>query len=488
MGDSAPSRDVPLALKGSDGRRQVVAAADDLALQHGIRVGMPLAQAKALLKDLVVVDHQPDADREGLERLALWALRHYTPIAAADPPDGLLLDIAGAAHLKGGEEALLQDVIKHLADMGVTGCGAIADTVGAAHAMVRYGRRKTHVIPAGATATADAIAPMPVDALRLPADVLENLHLLGIDTIGELVAKPRAPLAHRFGPLLWRRADMAFGRLAEPILPVDDPELIAVQRIFFEPIGAPETMEKYTRRLVDALCNRLEEAAVGARRVDLHFYRTDNRIETISVQTAKPVREPKRLAKLLCDQLEKVDPGFGVDRMRISAPLVEALTLTQVTATYGTAAPREVEDLWDVLANRYGAERIYRAVAAPTDIPERAVRRVSPTSMLQGSRRNAFFRRPARLFKPKPIQVIWATPDYPPKAFTWDGMRHQAIYADGPERIKGEWWVTPGETGKVRDYFIVETQTGERFWLFRTGDGQNADTGALTWYMHGKFA
>ncbi len=488
MGGSAPPRDEPLALKGSDGRRQIIVAADDLAQRYGIRVGMPVAQAKVILKELVVLDHDPHADAEGLEKLALWALRHYTPVAAADPPAGLVLDIAGAAHLKGGEDALLKDVIFQLTGMQVAACGAIADTWGAAHGLVRFGRAPTQVIPTGAVNTADALASLPVDALRLPADLLENLHLLGIDTIGELVAKPRAPLAHRFGAGLWRRVDQAYGRLAEPITPVDDPELISVQRIFFEPISAPETLAKYTGKLVDMICDRLEEAAVGARRVDLHFYRTDNRIETIFVLMAKPVREPKRMNKLLCDQLEKVDPGFGVDKMIISAPLVEALALTQVVATYSDAAVREVDDLWDVLANRYGADRLYRAEPAPSDIPERAVRRIPPTAPVQGSKRNARFRRPPRLIRPQRVEVIWATPDYPPKAFTWQGVRHRAVYADGPERIFGEWWMSEGEAGKVRDYFIVEVESGQRFWLFRTGDGLHADTGSLTWYMHGQFA
>ena len=41
-----------------------------------------------------------------LERIAEWCDR-FSPFVAADPPDGLILDITGAAHLFGGEAAML---------------------------------------------------------------------------------------------------------------------------------------------------------------------------------------------------------------------------------------------------------------------------------------------------------------------------------------------------------------------------------------------
>lgn len=313
------------------------------------------------------------------------------------------------------------------------------------------------------------------------------MRLIGIDTIGELAAKPRAPLALRYGPELWRRVDMAFGRLAEPIEVVEAPELISVDRVFAEPIGAPETLAKYTQRLAETICLKQEEEGVGARRLDLHFIRVDSRIETISITMAKPVRELKRLSKLLVDKIETADPGFGIDKMILSAPLVEPLAFKQVAATFAAAVRPDVEELWDTLSNRYGEGRTYRAVEEPTDIPERAVKRVAPTSSVRGSARNAGYRRPLRLIRPEAVQTLAALPDHPPRAFTWRGQRYSVVCADGPERVKGEWWKTAGETGKVRDYYILEADTGQRFWVFRAGDGEHGGTGSLTWYVHGKF-
>jgi protein ImuB len=486
MGTSGPSREVPLTLKGSDGRRRVITAADDLALRMGVHVGMAVAKAESLFSDLVIMDADVRADAIALEKLALWGLRLYSPNVAADPPYGLILDIQGAAHLYGGEVGLVEDAVRRLKDLGISAVAALADTWGAAHAVARFGGQQVQIIEPGKSG--EALRRLPVEALRLPPEMLPDLHLLGLDTIGEIAAKPRPPLAKAFGNKLFRRIDQAFGRLAEPIEPVDAPELIKVERIFAEPIGAPETIEKYTCRLTDQMCARLEEHGLGVRRLDLHFTRTDNKVETIFVATAKPVREPKRLAKLLCDKIETVDPGWGIDKMVMTAACVEPLAMKQTLASFEAPARPDMDELWDGLANRYGEDSVYRAISVATDIPERAVARLSPTSTAVGSRRNALYRRPQRIYrKPEPIMALAVLPDHPPRAFTWRGQRYAVACADGPERVQGEWWVSPREKGKVRDYFILEVESGERFWVFRTGDGVHEATGSLAWYMHGKF-
>jgi protein ImuB len=174
--------------------------------------------------------------------------------------------------------------------------------------------------------------------------------------------------------------------------------------------------------------------------------------------------------------------------MVMTAACVEPLILKQVTASFSAPPRPDVEELWDTITNRYGHNRLYRAISVATDIPERAVKRAPPTSIEMGSKRNASYRRPQRMYrKPEPIQTLAALPDHPPRAFTWRGQRFHVACADGPERVRGEWWRTDNETGKVRDYFILEVDSGERFWVFRAGDGQHDNTGSLNWYLHGKF-
>jgi len=114
MGASAPPPDAPLVLVGRDGRKRMVLAADAAAQGLGLHPGMAVAKAQALVAELTVMDADRDADDLALDRLALWALRRYAPIVAPDPPDGLMIDIAGASHLKGGEAALLDDLTGRL--------------------------------------------------------------------------------------------------------------------------------------------------------------------------------------------------------------------------------------------------------------------------------------------------------------------------------------------------------------------------------------
>lgn len=461
-------------------------AANAAALAQRVRPGLPAAEARAHCAELVVEDADPAGDLAHLDRLAVWALRRYSPIVAADPPDGLVLDATGAAHLFGGEEALLADMVARLAATGVAARAAMAGTWGAAHALARYVANPLLLVTTEQSGR--AVAHLPVRALRLADATVLGLGQVGIDSIAELEAKPRAPLALRFGPELTRRLDHAYGRQAELIEPVEAPELIQVRRAFAEPIGAPETLARYTLKLVEQLCMVLEADGLGARKLDLRFHRVDNRIEAIRVGTAKPVRDIKRLTRLLCDKLETVDPGFGVEAMVLAAPLAEPLT-PRVVANDLTETPvPDVTDLIDTLANRSGAHRLYRAAPAQSDVPERSVRRIEPTAPETGDGWPQRWPRPSRLLtRPEPIEAVALLPDQPPVTFTWRGVRRRVRRADGPERIFGEWWRRDGELDAVRDYFQLEDDAGKRFWVFRRGDGERAATGDLSWWMHGLF-
>ena len=489
MGDAAPPPEAPLVLKGSDGRRRIVAAADHAALATGVRTGMPLAKAQAMVEGLIIHDANPDADAEGLEKLAQWALRTYSPIVAADPPDGIVMDIAGAAHLHGGEQALLNGLIRALTDKMIEARIAVADTWGAAHAVARFGARHgagpVTIVPTGEGAR--LLPRLSIAALRLPTRIVDGLYALGFETIGELAAQPRAPLVHRFGPELGRRLDQMFGRVTEPVDPVHMPEVVEVKRHFAEPIGAPETIARYTGKLAAQLCDALEARGLGVRQADLLFTRTDNCIEAIRVGMARPMRDIKRLTRLLCDQIETVDPGFGIDRMRLAATVAEPLILHQVSTTDEDAS--DIAGLIDILSNRIGAEHIYRVAPVQSDVPERSVHQVSPLTADTADDWPAHWPRPVRLLhRPEPISALAQLPDHPPVAITWRGTRHRVVRGDGPERIFGEWWRRNSEMVTLRDYFRVEIDTGERLWLYRTGDGEHAYTGKHEWFLHGLFA
>lgn len=473
-------------LVGRQGNRRVVVAADRAALAVGLRVGMPATKAQALVPGLAIVDAEPEADAEALDRLALWALRRYAPIVAADHPDGLVIDTTGADHLHGGEQAMLSDVVERLARVGLSARAAIADTWGAAHAVSRYVRQNVNVVAKGSAR--DALLALPISALRLPDPIVDGLRALGFNGIGELLAQPRAPLTLRFGPELGRRLDQATGQLSEPIDPIRPPDVIEVQRAFGEPIGAAETIGRNIGKLVQSICAQLERKGLGARRLDLLLHRVDNRIEAIRVGTAQPVRDVKRLTRLLCDKIEKIDPGFGIELMRLAAPLAEPLTPKQTISSLIEQPDADISDLIDTLGNRVGEEKLYRFGPVASDVPERSFRRIAPASPDTGEAWPDHWPRPARLFAvPESIEAIALLPDHPPASFTWRGIRRRVKRADGPERVYGEWWKRDTELAAVRDYFQVEDEAGERFWIYRAGDGEDSATGSHRWFLHGIF-
>jgi protein ImuB len=483
----APPPDRPLVTATHDGRRQIVAAADHAARSLGLLPGMPVAQAQAVVSGLTVVPAQPEGDYRALEELAAWCLR-YAPLTAPDRPDGVWIDATGCADLFGGEASMLVDVVERLGRGGVASRAAIADTAGAAWAAARYAKAAVSLVPTGETAA--ALRQLPVAALRLDGETTAGLTRLGFDRIDQLLDAPRAPLTLRFGRKVIRRIDQALGRVSEPLEPIAPPDMVAARLAFPEPLLTREALSGGIARLTSLVCAELERRAEGARRLDLTFERVDRTKQAICIGTARPSRRPNHLARLLDEQLERIDPGLGIEAMHLVAPLTEPLTFEQPrTGLIGDeSAGAEVAVLVDRLVNRLGARKVYRAAPVESDVPERSVRRVGPLSPATKSGWPPALPRPARLLKPpQPVEALAMLPDNSPAQFIWRRKRHRIRHADGPERVAGEWWAADNERSAVRDYWQVEDEDGRRFWLFRHGDAVNPATGDLRWFLHGFF-
>jgi protein ImuB len=464
------------------GSKRTVAALDAAAFKAGARIGMPAAKVQAMISGLHLVDADPSGDASAIERLALWMLRQYTPVVAMDSPAGIVMDTEGADHLRGGELLMLTGLVNALTGRGLQARGAIADTWGAAHAIARTTRREAIIVPVGETARASI--NLPISSLRLPPDIIRGLTVLGFHTVGELSATPRSPLTLRFGPEVGRRLDQMFGRVAEPIDPMRTADVIEVVRSFSEPIGAAETIAKYIGQLVVELCAALETRGQGVRRADLIIYRVDNTLQSLRAGTAKPVRDIPHLTKLLCSSIEKIDPGFGIEKLSLAATMIEPFEEKQSISSLVEETVVDVTPLLDSFGNR--GQRIYRLAPVESDVPERNVGRVSPVSAKMDQAWPTRWPRPSRILKhPERIEVIALTPDHPPASMIWRGKRRRITRGDGPERVFGEWWVRSSEMEAVRDYYSVEDEDGNRFWVYRSGDGVDPATGTAKWFLHG---
>jgi protein ImuB len=485
--------DRPFVLVDTIGPRREVRAADPRALGCGIAPGQGVADAQALMPDLLVLQADPAGDLAALHRLAEWTTR-FSPLVAPDPSDGLMLDITGCAHLWGSEEKLLADVLRRLRSHGFDVAGAIAGTIGGAWAAARFSQSKTGtIIPTGAISV--ALAGLPVQALRIDAATADGLQRLGLRKIGDLYPMKRAGLAQRFGTGLITRLDQALGCAAETLSPLLPPPEHRIGLGFAEPISASDSIRRVSEILVERLARELAEHQRGARAFRLSAYRLDGVVSAIAIGTARASAEPRHLFHLIAEKLERIDPGPGIEFMSLAAERTEVVTALQsgmIDMDEAAISAADLAPLMDRLANRLGAERLGRPVPVESHVPERAVKLVAP--LAEAKKKTQWPNlppRPTRLLpNPEPIEVMAPVPDDPPINFRWRRILHRVTWAEGPERVAPEWWrpasADANESLETRDYYRVQDESGSRYWLYRAGLYQTGKH--PRWFLHGVFA
>lgn len=523
----------PVAVVRAEGPAQVLSSLTAEAEAAGLYRGQPLRDAHASCGALITREAQPHREAAFLEALHRWAGK-FSPWVAAEPPDALVIDLTGCAHLFGGEAALAEQVTQDCADLGLTLRFGIADTLGAAWALARFtaqtpvhGHRSGDAVDQEAPATRaragkrrhwerggaapalttpppvqdriaglgkswTALSPLPVAALRIDAETRDQLQRLGLRRIGDLIGQPRAGLARRFGRGLVDRLDQAMGSAPEPVSPAPPPERFAVRMSFPDPIGLEGDVAAGLERMVAQLCDRLRTRSRGARVLRLEAYRCDGQMQWQSVTAAVANADPARLMPLLRLRIAALEAGPGIDMLRLEAVGHEPLHARQ-TAGHLEAAARgmarqsagaAMEDLIGRLGARLGMEAITRYHPSDSHIPEKSAQVMAAAwSEPAGHWPEPPVPRPLLLWRPEPVQA----PDRPdlPRRFRWRGRVFAALGATGPERIAPEWWLDdPDWRSGARDYWRVETDRGERLWLFF------AHGGALSrgWFCHGAFA
>jgi protein ImuB len=495
----------PLVTTHKVGPRVEIAVVNPAARALGLTPGTALTMARAQVPGLEVRAADPEGDAVDLKRLAELLARRWSPTVAISDADGLFIDLTGVAHLHGGEERFARRLVHRLARHGFAARVAIADTAGAAWALARYGGNRIEIV--NPTTHEQAVAAFPVSALRLEPAALELLAPLGVDRISQLFAMPRAPLVRRFGQAIVRRLDQLTGRTPEPLDPIVPPTAILVEQRFAEPIATPEAIEHWLGILMPRLAVALAKEGQGARAVELIAARVDGVPQRLRLGFARPTRDAAHMLRLALRRMEEIEPGYGIDALALHVRRADPLGAEALGAALAGEEAPDLAPLVDTLANRIGAERLWRMEPMESDVPERSV---APAPALDPPRaQNAKLKpddvrlldgrapdhpwhprwpRPVRLLRrPEMVQHVMAElPDLPPRRFTWRGTAYRVVRADGPERIAGEWWRRPAERHAVRDYFRVEVESGQRFWLYRRGDGVRSETGDLSWFLHGR--
>jgi protein ImuB len=480
---SSVSAEAPLVLSAQVGNRLEIQALNPTARALGLKPGVAIADARAWVPHVVVVPLDPEADAADLKRLADWATR-FSPMVATDGVDGLMLDITGCAHLWGSEARMLTDLDRHMRSFGIHHRSAIADTIGTAWGMARFGTGPRQIVPPGQQRT--GLADLPPQALRLPDELCAQLQSLGLKRIADLCALPRAALARRFGTVLMDRLDQALGHQDETMSPLLPPPQCYVRMDFAEPVMQRADIDRALGLLLKRLTAALGPHESGPRKLDLSCYRLDGETQRVTIGTARASLDAAHLFRLFEEKLDQLSPEDGFEAMRLSGREMERLQSHQHDFEAGGAIRHDLAPLIDRLSNRLGEEAVHRIETRESHIPERAVRRLPPLAESPRLHWPKASQRPIRLLPhPEPIDAVAPIPDDPPVQFRWRRVLHKVCAAEGPERIAPEWWL-PGEAAaEIRDYYRVEDAEGRRYWLYRAGLYQ-ADP-APRWYLHGMF-
>lgn len=489
--------DAPLVLVAKAGNALRLAAVDARAQALGLVPGKTLADARAAHPDLVAVAMDQAADARWLARLARLC-GDYTPALAIAPPDGIVLDIAGAAHLHGDEIALADALVEQLMREGMTLRHALADTPEAAQALARYRGSPAGDEPGD---EAEAIRALPVAALGLDAEATIALGRAGLKRVGDVAVRPSPAVAARFGAEAVRALRCLLGEAHTPLAPLPHTVALRFERRFAEPVAHQASIAAALLELLREAAGTLAERGLGGRRFRLVLCRSDGAKRRLDIATGAPTRDPALVLRLFDERIatlaDPLDPGFGYDSLALAVPVTEPLEAVQPDLDGGEDPANSLAELIDRLGTRLGPGAVRRLVPHDSHIPEQA-QLALPAIHCPAPRPwpapppGEPPLRPLFLFDPpQPVKVVAEVPDGPPHRFRWRNRLREVRLYEGPERIAAEWWRRKegedvGKGGLTRDYYRIEDVHGRRYWLFRHGlYDEKPDP---RWYLHGLFA
>jgi protein ImuB len=359
----------------------------------------------------------------------------------------------------------------------------IADTKGAAWALSRFGLRfgPGEVTIAQAGQTGQALAPLPLEALRVPRKLSSDLRRTGLKTIGQLMEIKRAELARRFGLDLTKSLSAALGHAPDPVSPKAADPIYAARMTLPDPIGLQADLMGVLERLTASVCRRLGEDLKGARRYYLTVRCVDTGDHVLQIGFARPTHEARAVMQQFTKPLDTLKIEFGADWFRLEAAHIEPIQPFQISLDQHKQAEDDTSKIISTLGNRLGFDRVRQFQPVQSHLPERefssveAMDRREPASWTLAPRK-----RPVRLFK-RPERLVTLEAGRPPKRFQWRKSVYATQDAKGPERLTAEWWLD--DRGPVRDYWQVQTEDGPRLWLMTYPGSAEPN-----WFIAGRFA
>ena len=472
------------------------------ALQAGVREGTSLAQAKILAPRAIIATFLPSEDLTELRRLAQQLLK-FSPIVSLDPAltassknleqinpvyNGLVLDLTGTERLYPNEE---QPALKLLSLLGRGGFSAkigVASTLGAAWALSRYGSARFN--SAGKLPLAEALANLPIEALRLESKTIQALQQVGIGNLKQLFLLPSKSLLTRFGPKLLERTYQILGYGPEAVTTVKPPQPFCIKRSFETPLANAAAVKICLLRQFSELLGKLlnQKRRAGSFEILIEGFNNDGSIFKVAKEMALRCASTSfsHVSSIVTPFAEGLCLPGPVSSMRVTALQIGAEIHIQQDLSRRQSSSdtkRASAELFDHLLIRLGAPQVRRLRYDNSHLPERsftyqpldAASSAQPAAPLKD-------RPPYLCGTPLPIQAVALLPDRPPARLCCQGKNIRILAGYGPERIAVPWWPHPKLTlSSSRDYFKVQDQSGRWLWIFRNNQDQ-------TWFLHGAWS
>ena len=451
-------------------QRPLVACANAAARAAGIRTGQAVAAAKALAGELHVLEREPAAEREALERIAAWASQ-FTPMVSLEA-QGVVLEVEGSLRLFQGHAQLTAAILRGIRALGFRAAVGVAPTPLAARLFARaeiQGRGvRSCLAPADLR---ERVAELPLFLLDWPEKTLARLTDLGIVRLRDVLDLPADGLARRFGPEIAASLDCLMGRRADPRLPYSAPPRFRSRLELPADAEGVEALLFPLKRLLAEFEGHARGRGAGAQRMTLWLEHGGKVRTRLALDFASPEREADFILAIAREKLGRLALPAATLALDLRA---DALVAYAPRSTAWLPGPQEQqldgERLVQRLAARLGSDRVFGIALADDHRPGKDWAMVPAARNSRGDRKPDARRRPAWLL-PKPRRLI--VEDSHPV------LQGALDLVAGPERIEAGWW--DGEEVR-RDYYVATNGRGESFWIFR----EHRDLCA--WYLHGVFA
>ena len=450
---------LPFAVTEKIDGREVIVRCNDMANDQGIWVGQNLSSALALSNQLQIRARHIKAERDTLQDLAQWAYQFSNKICFE--PLMLLLEVGASLHLFGGLEKLLNKILGDVEDLQFTVQYAMAPSVSAAALLARttpglYVTRRE--------ALQEAVASIPLRRLTRDNKARKLIQDIGMTTLGECFALPRAELARRTSPELLKKFDQLTGDAADPREYWHPPIRFKQRLQLLSEISHSEALVFPAKRLLTSLCGYLRGRGAGTQQLRWRLLHREQQDTLFGVGLLTPERELERMLEVFRERITRIELPEAVITMELEVR--DCLPFNETNQQLFDDKTNEDTLLVERLSNRLGKEKVTGLSLVPDYRPEKSWRLCPPGKVEQQD--SILPNQPLWLMpKSRPLQSRNNRPLY-------DGpLQLQAI----PQRIENGWW---DSQDIARDYFLARTRKGERLWVY-------LDRRSQQWFLHGRF-